>query len=528
MPLVNLRHGIGIACAVAVAGSVVDVLRATANVIPPYGDGPAAFRTSTAILIAMGASNPVEAFLGTPQRFVVAVALLILAVWGRTEASDALRSYEAAYVGFVLLVTSKAFSRQSSNALRFFGATLLHVSARELRALEARWVECTSTGAVSSVPATAALVIGAILGVATGAFLLFSPMEPAVPLLALAAAQACAANVATMEIATYTDQLDHLFGACWAGTSDCVGGVEGATARRFIYMATCSAVQWNTALAAFIAGVSLYATSAPRGARECAPLNRCLWVAVAAALWGERLFFLTTMVDFPSAASQSAEAFVTDAAVLVTNFVAMPLTWIGVFRGEPLPGAAVFWLCVGADEVNVLVNYGFAKTVVHYTHCNQLVQLVMFALHVFGRCVGATRLERVAVDAGSSAALFLHLGSSTAFSAFDGSLPALDVYRGGERRFQRTAAAWVLEHWLGAFVWFAVWCTASRSRDARTSRASRAGAAALGAALPVVLWGAALAAGDLDASHTANWYASAPFVVGVVSATVLPWAAALL
>jgi hypothetical protein len=122
---------------------------------------------------------------------------------------------------------------------------------------------------------------------------------------------------------------------------------------------------------------------------------------------------------------------------------------------------------------------------------------------------------------GTSIAAALFLGTCALYASYDGQGVAESQFRAADRRYARTCAAFVMEHWFPLLIWLPLY--GCRCEVELLTRATRAVLWYVAVLLPITLWIVVVAGAQL-ARARAVWYESGPFVLSVVTIAVAPWA----
>jgi len=557
-----------LAASVIFLGSIV-IDAITANDPLVENNAPTALRSSAVVLIAILSAPPIRQWMLIEQRLAVGVPLAAVALVGWHEQSVGARICDALFVvvtiGTALMSywgegqkmtmakdrLQKAVSKDAPPFLRREAlinlaiAQLLYSSFRILRIAlrhptavrDYSVATYTFNGAMRDEPgyafastaSTGALAFGAAAGIGIASVLLLNKdvrehgtSAATLVLTTGAFAQFVGAFLATMAA---SEQLDNLTGIYSAGAC----GVESICkpaflARRFGLVNTCPAALWlngfGTLLLAFAPSIRMKSRSEMEAQTRNFEVTVYAFLSTIVCLWSLFVYLSFT----------GAEAITDYAAVSATLAVA-----ITAFL-DPLVGSTIFVIAVGADMIMLWSTYGGVHIFAHFTHCTNAVLLVLLALYVLTTTVVdftwrwlparvieiSDRVTGVLAIAGTSLGVLLFLSSCAMQASYDGVLIPDDQFRASDRRYARTAAAFIMEHWLPVLVWLPLY--SCRCEVEMLSYKVRAAIWYLAAAIPVAIWILVVAAQPGSLPVWANgWYGSAGFVMSIGVAGVVPW-----
>jgi hypothetical protein len=328
------------------------------------------------------------------------------------------------------------------------------------------------------------------------------------------------AFIATMATSEQMTNLTGIFsaGACTA-ESICKPAFR---ARRFALMNGNSAALWlnafGTLLMAFAPSIRM------KSRREVEEQSRNFELTVYAVV--SLLVCLVTLFVYLS--FTGAESLTDYAAVAATLAVV-----ITAFL-DSLIGALIFAVAVGADIIMLWATYGYIYVFGHFTHCTNAVMILLLALWVLitatvdftwrwlpPRVVEISdRVAGILAIAGTSLGVLLYLSSCALQASYEGSLVQDTQFRAPDRRYERTAAAFIMEHWLPVLIWLPLY--SCRCEVELLKYTWRAGIWYSIATVPLIIWLFMLS--DIDLPNWADgWYQSGAFTLSLGVGALVPW-----
>ena len=550
------------ASAIFLGSIVIDAVTATDPI--QENNAPTALRTSAVILISILASPPIRQWMLFEQRLSVAVPLAGVALLGWHEQSVGARVCDAVFIvvtlGVALLAywlggqqgisarKQKSVSKDAPPYLRreqimnLAIAQLLYSSMRTMRmafrhphaARDYVVASTTYNGALqtntgyayASAASTSSLAFGSAAGIGIAAVLLVNrevrehgTSAGTLVLTTGALAQFFGAFVATMAISEQMANLTGIFsaGACNA-ESVCKAAFLG---RRFALVNSVPASLWLNALGTLLLA---FAPSIRIKSREdMQQQSRNFELTVYAVL--ANIACLMTLFVYLS--FTGAEALIDYAAVAATLAVVLTAFF------DSLIGSAVFLIAVGSEMLVLWANHGAVHLFSHFTHCTNATMLVLLAIYVV---ITATTdffwqwMPRRLVDlmdsaagilvvSGTSLSVLLFLASASLQASYDGVLIADSQFRAPDRRYERTAAAFIMEHFLPVLIWLPLYscrCDAEQIRSAWRSVVWYSTAL-----VPTTIW--LLVTATSEPTWLPSWYADAGFVLSLGVAGIVPW-----
>lgn len=536
----------------------------------PLGErnAPTSLRTTAVVLIAILSAPPIRQWMILEQRLAVAVPLAGVALVGWQEQSIGARVCDAIFIvvtlglsGFsywgggqqITMAKGREFKSVSEGAPPFLRresiinlaiAQLFYSSFRLLR-LALRHPEAVRTYSVlvpsfsgeaqrmsgyayASAAGASSLAFGAAAGIGVASVLLLNKdirehgtSAATLVLTTGAFAQFAGAFIATM---ASSEQMSNLTGIFSSGACSAEAICKAAfLARRFALVNSCPAGLWlnglGTLLLAFAPSLRLKSRVDMEDRERNFELTvySVLFVVVCIG----SLFLYLSFTGAESITDYAAVA--ATVAVVLTAFL------------DSLVGALVFTVAVGTDIILLWSSYGYLYVFGHFTHCtNAVMILLLFFYVVITFTVDFTwrwlpprildvveRLTGGIVIAGTSLGVLLFLASCALQASYDGSLVADSQYRAPDRRYERTAAAFIMEHWLPVLVWLPLYSCRCEVEQIRYRW--RAAIWYLIAVAPVTIWLFMMT--QVQLQNWANgWYGSGSFTIALGVAALVPWA----
>jgi hypothetical protein len=381
--------------------------------------------------------------------------------------------------------------------------------------------------AYASVATTASLAFGAAVGIGIAAVLLVNKdvrehgtSAATLVLTTGAFAQFVGAFIATMST---SEQMSNLTGIFSAGACDAERICKPAfLARRFALMNGNAAGLWmngfGTLLLAFAPSIRM------KSRAEVEEQSRSFELTVYAVI----SLFVCIVSLFVYLSFTGAEALTDYAAVAATLAVG-----ITAFV-DSLVGALIFVVAVGADIVMLWSTYGYLYVFGHFTHCTNAVMILLLTIYVLVTTVVdftwrllptrivdyADRVAGILAIAGTSLAVLLFLATCALQASYDGALVADSQFRAGDNRYERTAASFIMEHWLPVLVWLPLYsCRCEVELLKYTWRALIWYSIAV---VPLCIWLFML--GQVQLQNWADgWYSSGAFTLALGVGAIVPW-----
>ena len=524
-------------------------------------------RATCVVLVACLAGPPIREWMLLEQRAVIGVLLAIVALVGRHEAGSDMRMGDAVYVALLYVATLWMFwvggtestdkgrvvrprSRDAppfvhrESLMNLAVASLLYVSLRLVRhgfeqPLAISSYAHPSTGydgtvrqlkgyAYSSSLGTCSLVFGGAVGVGTSVALFVDARlreqgtAAATLLLTVSAtAQLTAAFLTTL---SQSEALQNL-PAIWseAACDDRALCPVAFEARRLSLVSQSPSALWINALGTFVLAYApsmrFQSRAAMLGSRR--NFEMFIYGLIAASV---AVAALLNYLSFSGTEALTDYALVgATVSVFLTAFV------------DSLAGALSFVICLLADVATDWASDGAAGVFLHPSRAFELYIVVLLLVYtLLGIFVEVTwrwlarefvdaadRVLGILVVAGTSAATVLYLGAAASLATYDGQLLDETHLRGPDRRFARTSAASIVEHWLPLLVWLPLY--GCRCEVEFLSVRTRAIAWYGSALVPVLMWAVALLALEAAPTASVGWLDSAPYILGLFVVALVPW-----
>lgn len=543
------------------SGLVIDAL--TALDPPTPTEAPTAMRSSAVVLIACLASPPIRERMVFSQRLAIVVPLLLVGLVGWHESGTATRVGDALYTALTLGACIAAFLGGDGNrlqrkvssgaapylkreALASLAASILFYSSVRLirhafrlpvNVAEYRVASVSFDGTVqyavgyasSNSVASAALALGAVAGTGAacvlGANMELRSKGTAAATLVLASSailQLAAALVATLAAAHPLVHLPAIWsdGAC--GDASCT---PSNAARRFAVMNGSTASLWVNGVGTLLMAYAPSLRLKTRAEQESTKQDFELTVYGAGAL-------IVCVVMAVSQLSFTGADAITDYSV-VAAVVSVFVTAFLDQRAGPL----LFLIAISADVVLMYIQFGISGVFGHLTHCLNATMLIILSLYLILTTtvdVLWRRLPTKVVDfvdnftglmvvAGTSLAALLFFGSVALYATYDGALIDQRQYRSADRRFERTVAIFIAEHFLPLLVFLPLY--SCRCEAEQLGISTRTKIWHLAPIFPLAVWSTVLFTSDLALNHAQEWIRSLGFLVGVCLVGVAPWLA---
>jgi hypothetical protein len=553
-----------LAAAVVFMGSiVVDAVTATEPLFPQ--NAPTSMRTAAVVLIGILAAPPIRSWILVEQRISVCVPLAAVALLGWHEQSIGARNCDALFITVTLGIALVAFemggqqgiSARSQKALskdappylrreamvNFATAQLFYSSFRILRmalrhpdaARNFAVVTTTyngdaelSTGYAYASPGTgSSLAFGAAAGIGVAVVLLVNKevrengtVGGTVIMTTGAFAQLTGAFIATM---ASSEQWTTLTGIFSSGACNIESVCKAAfNARRFASVNNSPAALWlngfGTLLLAF--APSLRLKSRAEMAQSTRNFEMTVYAVMAIAVCLLTLFVYLSFTGADAVTDYAVVGAVI--AVAVTAFL------------DSVMGGLLFLICVSADMYLLWTTYGAGHLFGYFTHCcNVTMVLLLFAYIALTATVDFfwRALPQRLVDAtdtiagglaiaGTSISTLLFLGSCALIASYDGALIDDSQFRAADNRYERTAAAFIMEHWLPVLVWLPLYsCRCEVEYITNVTRAIIWYASIL---VPSITWFVGLAVYGVP-GWAGDWYRSSGFTLSLSIAALIPW-----
>lgn len=555
------------ASAIFLGGIVIDGLTSADPV--DGSEAPTSLRTTALVLLGCLAAPPIRQWMVLEQRVVIGVLLGIVASSGWHELGSGARVADAVYTSVSLggmIITFWLGGRETEvgpNSIRrrlenhsadapphmyreWLGNTatalLFYSSLRLMRAAMcapdvARRLTVSvshydgtvlqSVGyASSSTTAVAATTFGSVAGLGVACVLMIDKefrqhgtRAATLVLFAGAFAQLMGAFVATVASSEQLNNLPVLWSA--AGCND-VGVCKAAfVARRLAVTSASTAGLWvngiGTLLMAYAPSIRLRTRAEQNSILINFQVTIYAWCGALACV-----VFLLNYLSFTGAESY------TDYLVVVA-VLAVPIT---AFL-DTVTGTLLFALSIGIDLIMLVSTHGGGSVFSHFSHCCNgcmTVLMILYALvtgvaDLFWRFMRQETVKALDITSGTiavcgtSIACILYLATSALFASYDGQHISDTHYRASDKRYERSAAVTVAEHWLPLLIWVVLYACRCESELVSTWTRTRAWYAA--PALPASIWLGVLIASTHDPTY--EWISSAPFVLSLLVVAIVPW-----
>lgn len=538
---------------------------------------PTAMRTSAVVLVATLASPPIRNWMAAWQRAANAVLVAAVALVGWHEQGAGSRVADALFVmlswGACVAVfltggienagvttvkdllrvdAPPTVSKHASATLRreslvaLVTASMLYTGTRVLRAglrhpdavrtfavtrttyngtstTELGYAHASATGAASLCAGGAAAIGTALqLGIVDPSTRLRDDgVTDVLVLVASAVVQAVAAFVATVS----TSDVFVALPAVWSGGACGSRAVCPAAfvSRRFAVVNQSSAALWYSVLGTLVLAFAPSLRLRTRAESNAAGKDLATVVYVVTGVC------LAVATSFSYLAFTGGEA-VTDVAVVgALAGVAVGTLFDGV------AGGVIYYVFVAADVFLLWSAHGAKAVFGHFTHCSSFTMMLIFLAYAVVTVltdVFWARLPRAFVDAadvvtgslavaGTSIAGGLFVLTSALYASYDGQIFTESQLRGADNRYARSAAIFVVEHWLPLLVWLPIY--ACRCEVEQLDDVTRLVTWYVAPLVPVLMLVVGVASLQI-AFEASLWYVSGSFVVAVVSGGLLPWA----
>lgn len=554
-----------VAAVVFLGSIVVDAVTATDPL--SRQNNPTSMRTAAVVLIVILAAPPIRSWFLPAQRLLVCVPLAFVALVGWHEQSVGARNCDALFItttlGIALIAfefggqqgivkhTQKSLSEDAPPYLRrevminVAIAELFYSSVRILRmafqhpcavsnflvssSKDPHTFEFDARHAYASSTTGPALAFGSASGIGMSIVLLISndlrengTRSGTVVMTTGAFAQLVAAFITTMASSEQWTNLTAIFSLNACNVKHICQAAF--TARRFSIVNNSAAGLWlngfGTLLLAF--APSLRVQSRKEMAKSTRSFETTVYAVMAIAVC------LLTLVMYLSFTGADA---ITDYAVMGA-VVAIPVT---AFL-DVVIGALLFVLAISADLYLIWITYGAGSLFGYFTHCCNITMMVLLFTYVAITVIvdflwrvipqrmvdGLDTIAGVLAVAGTSIATILFLASCALIASYDGALVDDSQFRAADNRYERTAAAFIMEHWLPVLVWLPLYsCRCDVELITPTWRATIwYGIVAVPLTMYVVgLWVYSVP------NWAGDWYRSGAFTLSLSTAAVIPWAA---
>mgnify|MGYP001160955233 CR=1 FL=1 len=528
-------------------------------------ESPTSLRATSVILMSCLASPPIKDWMVMQQRVVILSLLTIIAFVGLHEQTLLGRLIDVTFLvitlGFIFgayLSTKKNkngsgdpkvhttwfIKRESMNMLAI--AQMLYASLRTIRVafmhpelVRSYTVDLTVFDgsskslqgyAYASATSTASLAAGGVGGASVAVFLIVNhnmreigTASATLVLLCGAIMQFTAAFVATMATSEQFNNLNAVFHSDACGAS-CTMAQH---ARRFAQMNGASTSLWISGFGTLVLAFAPSLRLRPNVVMLDVQRN----VEAAAYAMLSALICIATLLSYLS--FSGADAF-TDYAVVAAFVGIMTNSFI-----DSPSGSLIFLLAIGGDLIMIWRTHGAEPVFVHFTHCVNVTALLFLTLHqmltMFIDCAylclsipTKNVLDRVSgclVVAGTSLSVLLYLASCALMVSYDGSLIGDDAFRDADNRYERTSAAFIMNHYMPIFIWLPLY--ACRCDVEFLQRSTRVIVWCSVAFIPLAVWAVFLIRGGLSLDHTNQWYTTGPFIVSFVLIALVPWTSAV-
>jgi hypothetical protein len=332
--------------------------------------------------------------------------------------------------------------------------------------------------------------------------------------------QLAAALVATLAVA---QQLVYL-PLIWSASSSADG--PSTEARRFALVNGCAAAVWTNGIGTL---VMAYAPSLRLNSRK--KMESYTGPGSGIFVYGAGALIVCLAMVVSQLSFTGADA-ITDYSV-VAAVVSVFVTAFLDQRAGPL----LFLIAISADVVLMYIQFGISGVFGHLTHClnaTMLIFLSFYLLATVGTDLLWRRLPTKVVDfvdnfvglmvvGGTSLATLLFFGSCALYAAYDGALIDQRQYRTADRRFERTAAIFIAEHFVPLLVWLPLYTCRCEAEQLGVSIRTKIWY--LAPIFPLTVWSIVLYSSDLALDHASSWLDSLGFVVGGCVIGVAPWLA---
>lgn len=447
-------------------------------------DAPSSLRGASLVLVACLAAPLVKS--NPAQRPVIAIGLVVAALYGLHHGGVETRTFDALYttlVGLIVLwmfssggldeagkmsakeTIAKAVMKSSSTlagALLFYASLRISRAGLEHSAEVSTFVVQLSSNSSNSSPspppsagyahssstASVSLTVGGVAGAAAAILVLFGHADLeigtdalTVPLCTAAGIQLVCALAASLSYGEQVDTLTAVFGVTACRTSETVCSAAAA-ARRFAGANTPVCCLW-------VSAIGLLSLGFPPSTRlrETKQVFKWGWVAV---LLGTLVFAAAIAVVVWKAAFSGKGGH--------TDFVMLAVlvgVYVSFFIGNVV-GTLVSVVAMIVEEVIYLQYYGAATLFSHLTHLTLVATIVLLSLHVllqimtiWLRWYSLHLVSGVVATTGTSLAVGLYLASASLLAIANGNINELHDTDNG-RWF---AMSFVLHHFCPLLVW---------------------------------------------------------------------------